>query len=685
MIEGVINVEDFDPSVMAQYPLIKRPRGNPSGNKSTYIDCIAAFDIETTRLPEIEQSFMYIWQMDINRDYTIIGRTWDSWLNLLIKMREYAQGQMVVYVHNLSFEMQFIKGVYDFDKEEVFATESHKVLKATMFDFIELRCSYYLSNMSLSQYLKKWRVDDLKQDGDAFDYSKIRYPWTELTDEEMLYCINDVRGLVEALKANLTFDGDTLYTVPLTSTGYVRRDCKRAMKGFNHKQLFDMLPDYDVYMLLREAFRGGNTHASRYYAGDVLEHVKSVDLSSAYPSVMVNGMYPMTKWFHEGEITVKRLRQLIKDREKAVLMRIALHNVKLADIMTGAPYLTRDKCRNIVNGEFDNGRILSAEYLETTCTDFDWKIIHKQYDYEGANPYDVYTARYRKLPTMLIDQVIEYYRRKTELKNVDGQELYYAKAKALLNSLYGMTAQDPIQGHVELIDGLYYQHDEPADEELAKHNKKAFLSYAWGVWVTAQCRYLLQEVIDSVGYDFVYCDTDSVKFVGEHDFEAFNARQRAISTENGGYATDKHGVVHFLGTLEPDGDYDQFATLGAKKYVYVENGKLHITIAGVNKRKGADELGSIYNFKEGFVFKEAGGTESIYNDNVAFNYEVLPGKYLSITDNVVIRDSEYTLGITGEYRRVLERAYEIKYSDHDIFGYYNTPQRAAGDVYTLIN
>lgn len=685
MIDGVINVEDFDPAVMANYPLLKRPRGNQSGNKSEYIDCIATFDIETSRLPEIEQAFMYIWQMDINRDYTVVGRTWSSWLDLLIKMREYAKGQMVVYVHNLSFEMSFIKGVYDFETEEVFATDSHKVLKATMFDFIELRCSYYLSNMSLAQYLKKWNVTDLKQSGDLFDYSKIRFSWTPLTDEEMLYCVNDVRGLTEALKANLAFDGDTLYTVPLTSTGYVRRDCKRAMKGFNHYQLFDMLPDYDVYLLLREAFRGGNTHASRYYAGDILENVKSVDLSSAYPSVMVNGLYPMTKWYHEGAIDMKRLRKLIKVRQKAVLMRIALHGVKLADIMTGAPYLSRDKCRNIINGEFDNGRVLSADYLETTITDFDFKIINKQYDYDGANPFDVYTARYRKLPSMLIDQVKEYYRRKTELKGVDGQELYYSKAKALLNSLYGMCAQDPIQGHVELIDGLYYQHDEPPEKELEKHNKKAFLSYAWGVWVTSQCRYLLQEVIDSVGYDFVYCDTDSVKYVGDHDFNEFNERQKAKSIANGGYATDKHGITHYLGTLEPDGDYEQFATLGAKKYVYTENGKLHITIAGVNKRKGADELGDIHNFKEGFIFKDAGGTESVYNDNVNFMYEVLPGKFIEITDNVVIRDSEYTLGITGEYRRVLERAYDIKYADHDILGYYTQSARATTDTYRLIS
>ena len=79
----------------------------------------------------------------------------------------------------------------------------------------------------------------------------------------------------------------------MTSTGYVRRDCKRAMEGFNHKQLLAMLPDLDCYMALREAFRGGNTHASRWYARDILTDVKSTDRSSSYPDVMVNCLFPM--------------------------------------------------------------------------------------------------------------------------------------------------------------------------------------------------------------------------------------------------------------------------------------------------------------------------------------------------------------------------------------------------------
>ena len=106
-------------------------------------------------------------------------------------------------------------------------------------------------------------------------------------------------------------------------------------------------------------------------------------------------------------------------------------------------------------------------------------------------------------------------------------------------------------------------------------------------------------------------------------------------------------------------------TLGAKKYAYeYPDGSIGITVAGVNKSKGAIELkeaGGLKRFKEGFVFRAAGGTESIYND-IEFEPDpdklqklIREGNEILITSNVVIADSEYTLGITGEYRRLLER------------------------------
>ena len=112
--------------------------------------------------------------------------------------------------------------------------------------------------------------------------------------------------------------------------------------------------------------------------------------------------------------------------------------------------------------------------------------------------------------------------------------------------------------------------------------------------------------------------------------------------------------------MEHDADYSEYATLGAKKYAYrYPDGTLGITIAGVNKTKGAAELekaGGLKAFREGFVFREAGGTESIYNDSPAVDHIVREGREIPITANLFIKESEYTLGITAEYARILENA-----------------------------
>lgn len=672
-----VNVKDVDYSLFSNLKSQRAPRGNPHGRKrKRYVDAVCAFDIETSTLPDINEAIMYIWQFQVDDIMTVVGRTWEEYFHFLRMIKsEIGARLLCIYVHNLSFEFQFLKGLYDFQPDEVFAVDSRKILKCTMWDTFEYRCSYLHSNMSLAAFTSKMGVEDAKLDD--FDYDVLRYPWTELSERELLYCVNDVRGLVQALKKEMALDHDTLYTIPLTSTGYVRRDCKKAMESFNHTQLAELLPQEDVYKALREAFRGGNTHANRWYSGDILPDVHSIDLVSAYPSVMINYEYPMTGFFHEGPANLERVMDLIYHKGKAVLLRICFYDVKLISRYTGVPYLARDKCRNIQGGHFDNGRILDAEYLETTLTDIDLKIVMDMYTWSAANPFDVYYARYGKLPQMFRDVILKYYRDKTTLKQNPGEpydeekEYFYFKAKNKLNSLYGMTAQDPAKISNIFQDGVFSLKDETVGEVLKKNYKKAFLSYAWGVWVTAWCRWLLQQGINAAGDRFVYCDTDSVKTIGTVDMTAFNDEMRKRSQENGGYAEDTSGRVHYLGLFEDEtvNGYEAFVTLGAKKYAYVENGKLHITIAGVNKKEGAVELADIRNFREGFIFRDAGGTESVYNDAINYDYFV-DGRWIKVTDNIVIRPSTYELGITEDYRRILMGVAEIKYSDHDIPGLY---------------
>lgn len=338
-------------------------------------------------------------------------------------------------------------------------------------------------------------------------------------------------------------------------------------------------------------------------------------------------------------------------------MRVTLTNPRLKDKYYGCPYLPRDKCRNIRKGVYDNGRILQADYLETTLTDIDFKILIDQYEFDDFVAMEVAHARYGKLPPALIDMTIKYFEYKTELKDVEGQELHYMKSKNKLNSVYGMMVQDPVKQSILFEYDDFIEQEDDRQELLEKHNKRAFLAYQWGVWVTAYARYGLEEGIKLAGDGFVYCDTDSVKYIGNIDWSKYNDKMLKIAKKNGAFATDPKGNIHYMGIFEDEGEYEKFATLGAKKYCFVKNGKTHTTIAGVTKRKGGQELekfGGIDAFKPGFIFVEAGGTEAVYNDKPDITELTFEGKTIPITSNIVIKDSSYTLGITAEYERLLE-------------------------------
>jgi hypothetical protein len=655
-----ITPEQFDYKWFKTLQVQKRNVGNPgSRSKIKYLDIITAFDIETTYIKDIEQSIMYVWAWQFGDKCTVIGRTWREFNDFAYMLSTVLKddAKLVTFVHNLSYEFQFLRGIYKFTPEEVFAIKNRKVLKISMLNCIEMRCSYMHANMSLDVYTHKMGAKHAKLSGAEFDYNVIRYPWTDLSENELNYVVNDVYGLVEAIQIEMDHDNDNLYSFPLTSTGYVRRDAKKAMRFVSHKYIKNQLPDFRIYEMLREAFRGGNTHANRYYAGIILDNVKSADITSSYPAKQVNCYYPVTEFMHIGGCTFDDLIKLIKVRKKAVIMRVSMTNVRLKNKYWGSPYIPRDKTRNIRGGVYDNGRVLEAEYLEISLTDIDLKIILSEYDFDDFVAMEVAHARYGKLPPMLIEETIKYFEAKTTLKDVEGQELHYMKSKNKLNSIYGMMAQDLVKQSVLFENEEFEEQEEDPEELLQKSNRKAFLAYQWGVWVTAHARQQLEEGIRLAGEGFVYCDTDSVKYIGEIDWQQYNQKYIEQSKESGAVARDPSGKLHYMGTFEYEGQYEQFITLGAKKYCCTVDGKTLTTIAGVNKKKGGQELdehGGIAAFAPGFVFIKAGGLDAIYNDDPEVKRYKVDGHEIKITSNVVLRPGVYTLGITAEYERLLE-------------------------------
>lgn len=665
-------VYEFDWLYIQYLKYANRSGGNP-GLKSKgkkYMNALATFDIETTTLDN-GHSIMYIWQFCIDGKI-IIGRSWKEFLYLVKQVKRYRRKDdlyLVCYIHNAAFEFEFLTGIYKFNKEDVFAIDSRKPAKFYMKGCIEFRCSYIHSNMSLGEYTHKMHAEHGKLNGADFDYSKKRYPDTELTKDELLYCVDDVLGLYEALKIEMEHEHDDIYSIPMTSTGYVRREIKDVIRKHCNWLRNVKIQSLELYWLLRDAFRGGNTHASRFYAGRELKGIHNIDIASAYPGAMWE-KYPLKEFkkIPDELLNLNHIIDLMEKRDKALLIEFEVYDLELMENVP-VPYLSLSKCTEIdfVSVETDNGRVLSCKHIKTVMTDIDFKIFISQYN-GNIKLSKAYYSTYQYLPKEITNLVLKYFKDKTKYKNATGAEaVYYIKQKNKLNAIYGMFAQSP------LIISNYFDgenwtigYDKEFQEMLDDYNKKMYFPYSIGVWVTAYCRQKLQRAIDFVGPEkFVYCDTDSVKYIGkEIDLDKLNKPYFEKAKKEKMYC-DHEGKRYYIGIFEKEKDYSRFKTLGAKKYIYqyADSEKIYCTIAGVRKNSvytsggeiskygGGDELtknGGFSKFKEGFVFKLAGGNDVFYNDVKPFEYEEAGRKFI-ITNNVTIKDGEYHLSTKEDY------------------------------------
>ena len=131
----------------------------------------------------IPHSTMYIWMFGIN-DEVYYGRTWDELKEFFQRLNSQTNNHVkIIHVHNLSFEFQFLKSVFDFS--EVTARKSYKVMTAMMKDYpILFKCTYFMTNCSLAQLPKVFGLNTKKMVGDL-DYDLLRHSDTPLTEKEL--------------------------------------------------------------------------------------------------------------------------------------------------------------------------------------------------------------------------------------------------------------------------------------------------------------------------------------------------------------------------------------------------------------------------------------------------------------------------------------------------------------------
>lgn len=675
-IKGRVRVPVYHYSEIPYTQIMLECGESKKRNGVSYLEMPCAFDIETTNIYKRNKkgqidnkqrpfSFMYHWQFCIG--YRVIfGRTWEEFqkclkaieknMNLSKKMR------LVVYVHNLAFEFQHMRRFINVT--DSFCKSERSPLHVVHNGCIEFRCSAALSNMSLKMFCKNENATFYKL-ADTYDYSKIRTADTPLTDEEKGYCYNDVRGLCECIQSLMRFD--TLASIPLTSTGYVRRDARIAMKRNkkNRRMFKDSALSADEYLFMRAAFRGGDTHANARYANQVIENVTSFDITSSYPACMMIDKFPVTKFIKIADDTFEEFMR--RREEFCFLLHVAFEGVRFIG-QHGIPYIPLAKCKHISKEKLlDNGRIREAESLTMWVTDIDLDIIMEEYQIDVVRIGEKYASFAGDLPDEYKEVIMDYYQKKTLLKgSTSADDIYnYNKSKNRLNALFGMLCQrldSQMTTYTGAGDTGYETTEEPLEDILVKHYKKhsSFLPYQWGVWVTANARKRLHDFYNLVGSDLIYGDTDSGKIINaerhQKAIEGLNRKLQAEAEAAGASADDRKGKRHYMGVWEYDGTYDEFKTLGAKKYVVNIKGNCYSTISGVSKDAGQkffDEHG-IDAFAVGTTIENSGHLVAYYNDDEIHEIKI-DGCKMTTASNLALIDDTYTIGVTDDYAYLLER------------------------------
>lgn len=681
--------ELFNNLGLVEYETVK------TNKRIEYINLPCGFDIETTSTKEGDKkiAFMYIWMVAIGHGNGVFyGRTWEEFSEvcevLQAKFQLNQSRRLVIYVHNLGYEFQFMRKYFKW--MEVFAVSERKPIKAVTEHGIEFRDSYILSGFSLANTAKnltKYKIKKLEGD---LDYSLIRHHETPLTVEEMTYCENDVAIITAYISEQIELYKD-ITKIPTTNTGRVRKHVRNECyySDTNHRKsskskyiryrkiMQDLTIDPETYIQLKRSFMGGFTHANANYSWQTLEEISSIDFTSSYPAVMVSEKFPMSRFKPMDIESEEHLKESCS--KFAMVFDIKFYGLRAK--IEQDNYISESKCYQTEKATINNGRIHSAEMIATTLTEIDFEIMMQSYEWDSIDVANVKFAHKNYLPKSIIKSILDLYQDKTVLKDVEGSEVEYLLSKGMLNSIYGMCVTDIVKDN-SIYDEDWGVERVDIEAEIEKYNnsKNRFLYYAWGIWVTAYARRNLWTGIVAVGNDYVYSDTDSLKIKNYEKHKEYvswydkQVMQKMLAMCEY-YKFDpalltpktKDGKVKPLGIWDFEGTYTRFKTLGAKRYLTEHNGKLQITVAGLSKQNGLEYLKEqadndhakvFENFThEMYVPPERTGkmTHTYIDDEIAHYCTDYKGHAIWVNPltGVHLESCDFTLSVARQYQEFL--------------------------------
>lgn len=579
------------------------------GKNNTLFRIGAGFDCETTTTKNKKMSFVYIWQLSINRR-CYLGRTCascerflkilDGFLTAAAKKKIHKKikyfPKLYIWDANLGYEWAHFKRVFErVGITGVFAKTDRHPLAVNVGNCLVFRECLGLFGYSLDN-IAKTHTRTQKMCGDI-DYTQQRHDGTPLTKKELIYCINDVMILSEL--SFVAFDMFAGRNIPYTQTGVIRAEIRencraggsRNFEFAKFKTAKQMPKNDDEYSLVtRMLYCGGLSHSYYKYVRRPVENVLCADLVSDFPAQMIHRKFPA------GSLIGNRSFEELQEAEHWYAL-ITFYNLRSK---TGHSIISKHKCIDIapevVGGslipvEIDNGRVFRAGMCSVYCTEVDLKNILLIYDFDEIEFADMHIfTKSAPCPDYITDAITKYYRAKQEIKatgqHKGARKKEYDESKKRLNGIYGMTATRIYKSEIIFDDEKHDLRSMEKDTTYKEQIKDLWLSPWVAIYTTAYARQLLCELIHAYPDIIIQYDTDSIYFLdGLPESEKLKnkiaAHNAAMQEKNRAFFGDP--LFDDLGKWEYDPPIQKMKTLGAKRYLYLSGGKYKFVCAGAKK------------------------------------------------------------------------------------------------------
>ena len=609
------------------------------------------------------QSTVYLWTISIN-ETVYYGRSMEECGEMIEQIKKTAEN-VIIFCENLNYDFQYLRNVYDFSGN-VFARDKRELITAKE-ENITFRCIKNLSGLNTSDLSGVYNL--------PHNYTKTTEkseinPLTMLTEQELKNAEDEAMTLYDYIKYEKTNYKQIRY-IPLTNTGKCRKAWIQYMEkhgGHGYvtawkRSMAKLTETYKMRSLIKSLLQGGYVFSKA--DGDTFINVGNNDAKSFYPSIMLSRPLPYEK-FTECDPTEEM------DTEHAYIIILEAANVEAVK-----PFLTIDN-KNI--RKCDRERVIAKgskiSSIGGKCTliftDLDFYTFKRHYKYTYLNIKKMYKAKTHLIPKMYADFILECYNEKEKAKaeykkdpsDINKRRLELAKIK--LNAIFGMNLTDYFKPQAELMHDEWKQDYLTAKkyneklEELKKSESINFVE-SWGVWITAWARYILLQLIDKIDKYVLYTDTDSIYYFEcdkvKEIIEDFNlSLEHDIKTS---YLTQGH-LVGLLGQFVYEHHHDKFKALHVKSYASERDGKLYMTVAGLNKSAVYQLNNDINNFKDGFIFDKTDIKHITYNDEqTPAKIRDRDGVIYETQDTYGVCESESTFTLQGKPEDYKTDFYEI--------------------------